>query len=69
MKPLITAVFPARGSEEAFRAAIGNRAEQMMEVEYVYQRLEDLPAGYQLPAGRVKPWAYLISLASSQPAG
>lgn len=42
--------------EEAFRAAIGNRAEQMMEVEYVYQRLEDLPAGYQLPAGRVKPW-------------
>ena len=55
--------------EEAFRSAIGNRAEQMMEVEYVYQRLEDLPAGYQLPAGRVKPWAYLISLASSQPAG
>ncbi|MCI6640533.1 MAG: nucleotidyltransferase [Pygmaiobacter massiliensis] len=42
--------------EEAFRSAIGNRAEQMMEVEYVYQRLEDLPAGYQLPAGRVKPW-------------
>ena len=27
-----------------------------MKVEYVYQELDRLPAGYQVPEGRVKPW-------------
>ena len=27
-----------------------------MPVEYVYQELENLPDGYEVPAGRVKPW-------------
>ena len=27
-----------------------------MPVEYVYQELEDLPEGYEVPEGRVKPW-------------
>ena len=42
--------------EDAFKAAIGQRAEQMMEVEYAYQQLDDLPAGFTVPEGRVKPW-------------
>lgn len=35
---------------------IGNRLSKVMPVEYVYQELEDLPEGYEVPAGRVKPW-------------
>ncbi len=27
-----------------------------MKVHYVYQRPDDLPAGYAVPEGRVKPW-------------
>ena len=42
--------------EESFRAGIGDRLSKALEVKYVYQQLEDLPAGYQVPAGRVKPW-------------
>ena len=42
--------------EEAFREGIGNRISQNMEVEYVYQRSDDLPEGYSVPEGRTKPW-------------
>lgn len=27
-----------------------------MEISYAYQKLDNLPAGYQIPEGRVKPW-------------
>lgn len=42
--------------EEPFKEAIGNRLSQVMDVKYAYQELEDLPAGYSVPAERVKPW-------------
>ena len=42
--------------EAAFRVAIGDRLSRVMDVRYVYQRREDLPAGYAVPKGRVKPW-------------
>ena len=42
--------------EEAFRAGIGNRVSKQMEVKYVYQLPDDLPPGYTVPEGRVKPW-------------
>ena len=42
--------------EKDFREIVGKRIEPFMEVEYVYQELEDLPEGYQVPEGRVKPW-------------
>ena len=41
---------------DAFEEAIGRRVRAKMEVEYVYQRLTDLPAGFSVPEGRVKPW-------------
>ena len=41
---------------DAFEEAIGRRIRAKMEVEYVYQRLADLPAGFTVPEGRVKPW-------------
>jgi len=43
-------------NEEAFRALIDEKAGKHMEVEYAFQELDDLPAGYSVPEGRVKPW-------------
>ena len=43
-------------NEEDFKEAVGRRMEEIMEVEYVYQDLNNLPEGYKLPEGRVKPW-------------
>ena len=42
--------------EKEFKEVIGNRLSKVMPVEYVYQELEDLPKGYQVPEGREKPW-------------
>lgn len=42
--------------EEEFRAVIGNKIEQITEVEYAFQSLEDLPDGFEKPADRTKPW-------------
>ena len=51
------AVFIIKEENEAdFRAAIGDRVSEYMEVSYAYQRLDNLPAGYRIPEGRVKPW-------------
>jgi NDP-sugar pyrophosphorylase family protein len=45
-----------RENEELFRKAIGDRIAKKMNVQYVFQSVEDLPEGYQVPEGRVKPW-------------
>ena len=42
--------------EKEFKEVIGNRLSKVVPVEYVYQELKDLPEGYEVPAGRVKPW-------------
>ena len=42
--------------EEAFKAAIGQRLSKVINVKYAYQDLNDLPAGYSVPAERAKPW-------------
>ena len=39
-----------------FKATIGARVEKHIQVEYVYQELTDIPAGYTVPEGRIKPW-------------
>lgn len=45
-----------RDLEQDFKEIIGKRIEKIVPVEYAYQELDDLPAGYQKPAGRTKPW-------------
>lgn len=45
-----------RSIEEDFKRVIGNRISEHMKVHYVFQDNHDLPEGYRLPAGRVKPW-------------
>ena len=39
-----------------FKNTIGKRLEGMIDVEYVIQRLDFIPDGYQVPEGREKPW-------------
>ncbi len=41
---------------EDFKATIGARVEKYIDVEYAYQELSDIPEGYAVPEGRVKPW-------------
>ncbi|MCI8683449.1 MAG: nucleotidyltransferase [Lachnospiraceae bacterium] len=45
-----------KANEEVFKECIGNRVSRKMQVEYVFQELEKLPAGYQVPEGREKPF-------------
>ena len=42
--------------EKDFREVIGNRIEKVAKVEYAFQELEDLPAGFSVPEGRKNPW-------------
>lgn len=41
---------------ELFRETIGKRFEDKVKVEYAFQKLDDLPKGFSVPEGRVKPW-------------
>ncbi len=43
-------------NEDTFREAIGNRVEGLMEVSYVFQDIHNIPQGFEVPEGRVKPW-------------
>ena len=42
--------------EAEFRETIGSRLSRWMDVEYVFQQIDDLPEGFSVPEGRVKPW-------------
>ncbi|MBQ8615033.1 MAG: nucleotidyltransferase [Clostridia bacterium] len=41
---------------ETFKETIGNRLNKIVKVEYVFQKLENVPKGFKIPEGRVKPW-------------
>lgn len=43
-------------NQEDFKQVIGNRVAEKMEVAYVFQKLDNLPDGFEIPEGRVKPW-------------
>lgn len=40
---------------QIFKETVGKRVEKYIDVEYAFQRLEDVPAGVVLPKDRVKP--------------
>jgi len=42
--------------EEDVRARIDGGAGRHLNITYVYQEITDLPSGYSVPEGRVKPW-------------
>lgn len=41
---------------DLFRSTVGARVEKQIRTEYVFQKSDDLPAGFTCPADRVKPW-------------
>lgn len=43
-------------NEQNFKEAVGDRIAKYMEVSYAFQELTNLPEGYSVPEGRVKPW-------------
>ena len=52
-----TVIFVIKHEIEAdFKAAIGDRLSKFIDVKYAYQELTDLPEGYTVPEGRVKPF-------------
>ncbi len=42
--------------EEDFVKLVGDPISKHMQVEYVFQELDKIPAGYEIPDGRTKPW-------------
>lgn len=42
--------------EKDFKEVIGNRISKLVQVEYAYQELDDIPAPYRKPIERTKPW-------------
>ena len=63
-----TVVFVIKDEIEAdFKARIGSRVARHMDVHYAFQRMGDLPEGYSIPAGRVKPWGTAQAALAAQP--
>ncbi|QUO31660.1 nucleotidyltransferase [Faecalicatena sp. Marseille-Q4148] len=42
--------------EDNFKEAVGKRMEKLMDVSYAYQDMANIPEGFEVPEGRVKPW-------------
>ena len=45
-----------RDFEEVFRTTVGAKYAGVMEVDYAFQSLDDLPQGFSVPEARTKPW-------------
>ena len=42
--------------EKDFKEIIGNRIEKVIDVDYAFQEVDNLPEGFSVPEGRKKPW-------------
>lgn len=51
---------------EEFKATVGKRFENKISVEYAFQKLDDIPAGFSIPEGRVKPWGTAHALLAAR---
>lgn len=51
---------------ELFRETIGKRIESKINVEYAFQKIEDVPKGVLIPEGRVKPWGTSHAILSAK---
>ncbi len=45
-----------KANEAAFKESIGDRISEKIQGEYVYQELDKIPEGFQVPEGRQKPF-------------
>lgn len=61
-------VFIIKKENEAdFRSCIGDRMEKQIQVEYVFQDINNLPEGFKVPEGRTKPWGTAHAVLSCLP--
>ena len=51
---------------EIFHETIGKRVEKAIKVDYAFQNMEDIPDGFEVPEGRVKPWGTGHALLSAR---
>ena len=49
-----------------FKETIGKRYENKIKVEYAFQKLDDIPEGFSIPEGRVKPWGTAHALLAAR---
>ena len=63
-----TVVFVIKDEIEAdFKERVGSRIQPHMDVRYAFQRMDDLPEGYSIPEGRVKPWGTAQAALAARP--
>lgn len=43
-------------NEQLFKDVVGDKVSKHVKVEYVFQDLNNIPEGFSVPEGRVKPW-------------
>ena len=48
--------------EGSFREIVGGRFEGRVAVEYVFQELDRVPAGFVVPPGRTRPWGTMHAI-------
>lgn len=53
-------------NEQDFRTSIGDRVSKYIDIEYVYQELNNIPEGFTVPEGRVKPWGTAHAVLSTK---
>ncbi len=60
-------VFIIKKENEAdFKEAIGDRLASKLDVRYAFQDLNDIPEGFEVPEGRVKPWGTAHAIYSAR---
>jgi dTDP-glucose pyrophosphorylase len=57
-----------RDFEEQFKTQVGARFADQIPVEYAYQAIDDLPAGFSVPEGRTKPWGTTHAMLAAESA-
>ena len=61
-------VFVIRRSIEGdFREVFLKKLAKKIDVDYVFQEIEDIPAGMSVPAGRTKPWGTSHAVLAARP--
>ncbi len=53
---------------ELFRETVGARVEPFIKTEYAFQEIDNIPEGFTVPEGRVKPWGTAHALLCAEDA-
>lgn len=51
---------------EVFKETIGNRVSKYINVDYAFQKMDNIPAGKTIPDGREKPWGTAHAILSAK---